>query len=562
MVLTAMTEIMVPKFTQWAIDCLDGESIPAFFSGTDKSEQLNIICAGLVFTLFIAWLGRILWRQFLGRQTHHSGNRMQIRLWDSLRYQPSKVFQKYSLGDLMNRATGDWNSARFIHGFTIVLTSDLVFLTIFGSVAMFLIDPLLTVYCLAIFPFLPKIITKLAKREHTQHTFAQEKLSDLSDLISGSLSSIRMQRATDSHGMWHRALSEEALEYSNRRYEVIKTGWKIFPLGALPTIVAYGVLIFLGVGRIKTGALSLGEFVAMLQYVLLLQIPLFEIGDCISEWQKGFASLTRIVEIFSLRKPLKKGTADLTKASASKTTISVNKLNFSFDSERQILKNISFTVSKGEHIGLTGSIGTGKTTLVNLISGLQQSRSGEVAIMGQPINDYNPKDLTNIMTIVPQRSFLFAGSLRYNLNLDREYDDQELWRVLDLVQLSKDVAGFKDGLETWIGEWGITLSGGQKQRLALARALLRADTILLLDDCLSAVDAATEEKILLAMSRELSDLTVVWVAHRQSTLRLCKRIYEITDGTMNKIDHEVVELDKNKIEGGLHVSTNSNNLSK
>lgn len=535
MAITSITEVLVPKFTQWAVDSLEGGEIPSVFMGADKQSTINFICFGLIATLLVAWVGRLGWRQLLGRQTHTSGKYMKVEFWDSLRFQPLKFFQRYSLGDLMNRATGDWNSVRFIHGFTIVLTCDMIFFTLFAVASMLMIDPFLTFVSLGIFPFLPRFIVKLAKLEHRQHTYSQEKLSDLSELISGALSSVRMQRATDSHDMWQKALADESLEYAKRRYEVIKTGWRIFPICALPTVLAYGVLIFLGVNRIQSGVLSVGEFVAMLQYVLLLQVPLFEVGDCIAEWQKGFASFSRILEIFDLKKFPNKGTANLDDATASHKAIEISGLNFAFDSNRPILKDVSMTVNKGQHIGITGTIGVGKTTLINLVSRLLKSKSDEIEIMGQPLNEFNSKDLTDIISIVPQRSFLFAGTLRYNLNLDREYSDEEIWRVLDLVQLSADIKIFSHGLETWIGEWGITLSGGQKQRLALARALLRTNSILLLDDCLSAVDASTEEKILSAMNSELADLTVVWVAHRQSTLRLCEQIYEIEDGRLTLI---------------------------
>src|SRR5690606_8305168 len=136
------------------------------------------------------------------------------------------------------------------------------------------------------------------------------------------------------------------------------------------------------------------------------------------------------------------------------------------------------------------------------------------------------------VTMVPQRSFLFAGSIRMNLVLDGTFSDEELWEVLELTRLAKDVRGFQEGLDTWIGEWGITLSGGQKQRLALARALLRPRRIFLLDDCLSAVDAVTEEEILSGMTQRLGTVSVVWVAHRLSTLKACARIFALDGGRL------------------------------
>jgi ATP-binding cassette subfamily B protein len=140
--------------------------------------------------------------------------------------------------------------------------------------------------------------------------------------------------------------------------------------------------------------------------------------------------------------------------------------------------------------------------------------------------------VTEQVAVVPQKSFLFAGSIRFNLVLDQEYSDDLLWEILKIVCLDQDIRLLKDGLDTWIGEWGINLSGGQKQRLALARALIRKKPLLLLDDCLSAVDAVTEEKILSNLDEELQGLTVIWVAHRMSTLKKCSQVYGLEAGQM------------------------------
>jgi ATP-binding cassette subfamily B protein len=528
LIITSITEVLVPKFTQWSIDHLSAKPIPKFFTDA-SSESMTQICLWLLVTLVVAWAGRIGWRQFLARMTHVAGHKMKVRLWDSLRFQPLAFFSRYSLGDLMNRATGDWRSARFIHGFTIVLTCDMVFFTIFAGFSMLLIDWQLTLYSLAIFPFLPRFIARLAKLEHAQHTTAQEKLSDLSELISSTLGSIRMQRATNSHDMWHRALASEAREYAHLNYQVVKTGWKIFPLGALPTVIAYGVLLLLGLSRIEAGHLTVGGFVALLQYVLLMQVPLFELGDCIAEWQKGFASLSRLVEIFNFKSTQSRGELKKINSVPGDAALSIRNMSFSYGG-RVILKNASLEIEKSERVGITGPIGIGKTTFLNILAGLLPVEKGSLSIYGRDVDSIQRKQLTERITLVPQKSFLFAGSIRYNLNLDQEFSDQQLWEVLDLVQLGPDVCSFEDGLETWIGEWGITLSGGQKQRLALARALLRANDILLLDDCLSAVDASTEERILDGMTSKLSGLTIVWIAHRISTLKLCSRILTLEDG--------------------------------
>lgn len=527
------TEVLIPKFIQWSMDAAAGDPsrLPGLFIRPDRLQGLHAVVTGLLATLLVAWLGRFGWRQLLARRTHVAGRDIKMRFWSVLRHQPLRMFHRYSLGDLMNRATGDWNASRAIHGFTIVMALDLIFFTCLAVTAMFLIDVELTLYCLAIFPLLPTVIMRLAKKEHDQHAFAQEKLGDLSNHIAQALGTIRLQRATASDAPWQASLAREAREYANRRFEVVRTGWKIFPLGAFPTLIAYAVLLFWGVRKISTGDLTLGEFVALQSYVLMLQGPLFDMGDCIAEWQRGIASLGRIAEIFSLDPP--KGDSRASQAAGHDGAIDVRHLSFAYpDGGREVLTDVSLAMGAGETVGIFGPIGAGKTTLLSLVSGLLEAPPARVTVGGHDAAELERTWFAEHVSMVPQRAFLFAGSIRYNLELDESFGDEALWEILEVVRLTGDVRGFPDGLDTWVGEWGINLSGGQKQRLALARALLRRRDVLLLDDCLSAVDAVTEESILANLKARLGRSTVIWVAHRMSTLRHCDRIFSLDAGRL------------------------------
>lgn len=544
---TNVTEVLVPKFIQWTLDVVAGNhaSIPAMFVRDGAVDSLHAIVTALVVMLAVAWFGRFGWRQLLARRTHVAGRELKERLWAVLRFQPLRTFHKYTLGDLMNRATGDWNASRAIHGFTIVATLDLIFFTILATMAMFMISVELTLYCLVVFPFLPRIILKLAKREHDQHAFAQEKLGDLSNHIAQALGTIRLQRATASDAPWQASLAVEAREYANRRFEVVRTGWKIFPLGALPTLVAYGVLLLWGVHKISTGELSLGAFVAMLSYVLMLQSPLFDMGDVIAEWQRGIASLTRIVEILGLPQPRRQGAESAARALMQPLFVPkmpalvARHLTYQYpDGGRSVLRDIGLEVRAGETVGIFGPIGAGKTTLLSLFSGLLDAPPDVVQVAGVDASTLGREWFAKHVTMVPQRAFLFAGTIRYNLELDEVYGDDALWTVLRAVRLEDDIRAFDNGLDAWVGEWGVNLSGGQKQRMALARALLRGRDVLLLDDCLSAVDAVTEEDILASLAEQLVSSTVIWVAHRMSTLRHCDRVLSLDQGRLTAVKRQ------------------------
>ncbi len=536
LLVTSVTEVMIPKFIQWTIDAVST-------GGAGDVARLHVLIAWLGVTLLAAWVGRWAWRQLLARRTHYAGRFLKVRLWQALRVQPLKTFQDYPLGDLMSRATGDWNAARVIHGFTIVLTLDLIFFTVLAVGSMFLISVELSLYCLAIFPILPRFILRLARREHDQHLIAQDRLGKLSDTISQALGTIRLQRATAASGVWRDRLGAEARDYANWRFQVARTGWKIFPLGALPTLIAYAILLVVGVARIRDGSLTIGQFVALQSYVLMLQGPLFDMGDCISEWQRGIASLKRMVEVFNLEE---RGQALESRvgvpSAVGALAIQARDLTFAYDGEaRLVLDHLDLDVRPGESIGILGAIGTGKSTLVKLIAGLVDAPAGRLLLSGADVTAMSRAWIAANVGVVPQRAFLFAGSIRYNLELDAQYTDAELWDVLRRVRLEADVKGFSKGLDTWIGEWGINLSGGQKQRLALARALLRPRSIMLLDDCLSAVDAVTEAEIQDDLARSFSGATVVWVAHRLSTLAHCDRIYDMVGGRLVPVPHRAPE---------------------
>lgn len=530
LLVTNITEVLTPKFIQWALDAAAGTGEAA-----TRIARLDSLAFGFAVVLVIGALGRFGWRQSLARQTHVAGRDLKMRLWDVLRHLPLPVFHRYPIGDLMNRATGDWSASRQIHGFTLVTTFDLVFFTLLAVGSMLMIDLEMAIFCLAVFPFLPRTILRLARLEHDQHRHAQEKLGMLSEHISQSLSAVRLARATASEGIWEHTLDREAREYANRRFQVAKTGWKIFPLGAIPTLVAYAILLIWGVRKIQFGTLTVGEFVALQSYVLMLQSPLFELGEIIAEWQRGFASLGRLVEIFDLKRL---GDRQLARQGepaieTDEHLVRIEHLSFAYPESPPILNGLQLAVRRGETVGIAGPIGAGKSTLLRLIAGLLDAPAHCVKLAGQDVREISRSWLARQVTMVPQRAFLFAGSIRYNLMLDGQFSDATLWEVLRLVHLENDVRKFEGGLDAWVGEWGVNLSGGQKQRLSLARALLRKHPLLLLDDCLSAVDAVTEEAILEAMKDRLgAEQAIIWVAHRVSTLRLCDRVYHLDGGVL------------------------------
>jgi ATP-binding cassette subfamily B multidrug efflux pump len=532
--LVNLTELAFPKFMQWGIDTVlmsPNSQIPKLLQGENNSQTLMYLAIGLFCVSIVALISRACWRQCLARRSHWSGYWLRKNLWESICHQPLQIFNRYPMGDLINRCISDVNPARFVLGFTHVNTWDTVFFSTIGTLSLFFMDTRIAIASLIVFLILPFLIQKLVKEEFRLHDEAQAKLSRLSERITQMVATVRLQRASAMENMWVRHLSQDAKTYAEKQFEVEKTAWACFPYGGGATFLCYLIIFSLGLPRIVSGEMTVGQFVGSLSLVLLLQGPLFSLSEILAEWQKGLASLNRIAEIIDLAKPSLANRPDV----ALNQSLSLENLSFSYNGvDRAVLNNLSLSLEVGVALGISGEIGAGKSTLLHLIAGLEPSSSGLIRIFGKDVMSTSREEITKLISLVPQKPFLFAGTIRENLCLESDFSDDELWSVLDDMRLGEDFRKLKLGLKTIVGEWGISLSGGQRQRMALARALLRPKPILLLDDCLSAVDAVTEEFIVRAIKRRIKDVTVIWVAHRPSTLKLCDIVYDLKQGKLVK----------------------------
>lgn len=538
--LTTLAEVAVPRVVKNAIDILSGTTVLGNLADT-KHQFVNYFFF-LLALYAVQYIGRIGWRVLLAQQAHHVGARMKSLLWDRARFLPKiKLDRDLRPGDLMNVATGDVNMGRFAYSFTLVMTADIVWLFALTITSMFLLSPRLTLWTLLIVPALPYFLHKLTLLEGKQHDAAQESLSSLSDLSAQSVSTIRLQRLTQTGEYWRTRLYESALQYMKHRRDVIFTGLKFIPLTGVTPILSYVVLLVIGIPEVTSGRMSIGSFVAMQSYIFLIQVPLIELGATIADWQRSFTSLKRVTRVYqeSEAPRLREGGEPLAHSDPLAPIIKIRNLSYSIplaENEKinseldylEILKNLNLTLKAKDRLGILGPVGAGKSTLLHLIAGFEDKFEGEIHFHSKSIRTLSHAALRERIAIVPQKSFLFANTIRSNISLDKTLSDEEIWHYLSISQVESDVRGFPQGLDTRIGEWGVTLSGGQKQRLTLARALARKPEVLLLDDCLSAVDTVTEDKILQALDNELKDTTLIWVAHRKSTLKYCNQILELS----------------------------------
>lgn len=525
-VLTCLTEVAVPKFVQWMLDLfvIGITAVPALFQRPTASATLHTLAYTLLGLFFVAYLGGVLWREGLVRMTHFAGKEVREQMWQALKHVPFFSFiRKYTTGDLVNRIAQDYDYTRFMYGFNIVLTVNMIAIVSLSLAMMLQIDAQITLLIFGIFCLVPPFIARLARREHRLHLHAQEEMSRLSDLISQTIATIKLQRSTGSEGFWQRKLGSSAREYADRNFNTQRVGWLIFPFGVIPVLCSYALLFTLGLYKLQAGNLSLGEFFALTSYVLILQTTLYDLGDCISTWQLGLASSQRILEIS--KQPLPPQPMD-SHIDTQQPLLHISSLTFRYQ-DTVVLDDLTFRLGEQQWLGISGSLGSGKTTLLRCIAGLLPTPPDSVRVYGVDIAQLRHDLRANLIAYVPQRTFLLSTSLRENLCLDRKYETEQLWEALRTVQLDGFVDGLDKKLETKIGEWGVDLSGGQKQRLAIARAILRRPRLILLDDCFSAIDSVTEQKIMQAVRTQLRDISLICASHRPASLALCQKVISL-----------------------------------
>jgi ATP-binding cassette subfamily B multidrug efflux pump len=525
--LTNLMQILAPKNIGWIVDFFANKSIPSVLTGPTKEATFVKLFIVLVFSRVFINVFRFMWRITLGRQTHHACAMLRKDVWEHVRYfKKDDLDNKFTKGVLMNAEVSDTNSARFIFGFTLVAIFDLIFLGIFTFITMALIHWKMALCSFLVLTFVPFFVQKLSKQEIEQYRKIQDVLSHFNDLSSQAVSTIKLQRLTQTGPFWEKRLMNVASNHREQRLKGLNLSLTYIPIMGLASIISYVILFALGIHFTFKNQMTVGEFISMQGLIFLLHDPLMTFGFVISEWKKAFTALERLTNIYNYPKDehlLNKGK----NIQLSNEVLSVKHLNYSYIPGEKIINDISFSLNIGDRLGITGPIGSGKSTLLMVLSGLDRHFDGNILFLGNDFKEYSHDDLRREIGIVNQKPFLFADSIKLNVSVDLNLSDEEIWKYLEIAGLKDDVLNFPDQLNTELGEWGINLSGGQKQRLTLARALARKPKLLFLDDCLSAVDTITEERILKLLDEHLKETTLVWVAHRKSTLKYCNRTIDL-----------------------------------
>lgn len=521
--------LYIPKLTGTVTDGLAARTL-----GWDGV----VSCLTAIFVLgFTLAAGRFLWRYFLFGASRSIEKELRNDMFGHLEKMSVEYYNEHKTGDLMTRFTSDLNAVRMSIGPAVICVFDASVMTVMVICQMmYYVNFKLTV--LAIIPMFLICAGEIyyGKIIHKRFLKRQEAVSDLTDFVQESFSGVRVIKAFVRERAELRAFAKANRNSMEKNLHVIRLQSVVMPL--LDVVIGLSSLITLVYGGYLAliGEITLGRFVAFNQYINMLVWPMLACGDAINMFSQGAASIRRIQEIFE-EKPEIADREDAVEVECVKGDIELNHLTFLHRGHSEpTLKDITLSIPAGTTLAIIGRTGNGKSTLVNLLLHLYNTKPGMIRIDGRDINRIPLKTLRENIAYVPQDNFLFSDTLKSNIAFGADdWDMDSVVRATEAACIHENIVAFPDGYETIVGERGVTLSGGQKQRSSIARALMKDAPILILDDALSAVDTDTEEHILRNLKQNRQGKTTILIAHRISTIQNADRILVLEDGEAKEI---------------------------
>ena len=475
-------------------------------------------------------LGRYVWRIFIVGSSRYVEYDIRNKFFTHLQSLSTNFYDENKTGDLMALATNDLNAVRMALGQGVIMIIDAIVLSIATIVIMLSINVKLTLLSLLPLPFVSLVSLKFGKLMHKKFTKVQEAFSKLTDLVQENFSGIRIIKSFVQEEKEFQKFDIENTNNFKANMSFIRI-WGLFsPLVEFIASLGLVLLVALGGVYVIYGNISLGDFIAFNMYLGNLIWPMMAIGWVINLIQRGFASLERIEKILKEKPEI--FDVDTNVAATLKGDIVINDLTFKYKTmKRPALSNISLCVKEGQTLGIVGRTGSSKSTLVNLLVRLYNVEEGKIFINNEDINKIPLSTLRENIGFVSQDSFLFSNIISENINL--AFEDIDMDKIIQSTvdaDIYDNIMDFPKGFETIVGERGVTLSGGQKQRTSIARALIKNPDILILDDCLSAVDAKTEVKILENLKRIMKEKTSIIISHRISAVKDADIIIVLEEG--------------------------------
>ena len=506
-----------------------GRVIDAITSGRLTQDELLLHLFYLLLAAFGMYYLRYVWRMYILGTSYRLGQIMRSRLFEHFTRMSPAFYQSYRTGDLMAHATNDINALTRLAGGGVMSAVDASITALVTLLTMlFSISWQMTLVAILPLPFMAYGTSRLGRKTHKAFGESQAAFSELNNKVQESVSGIKV---TKSFGYQSDELAsfQEVNDLTfQKNLQTMKYDSLFDPMVLLFVGSSYALTLLVGAFMVQAGQVTVGNLVTFISYLDMLVWPLMAIGFLFNITQRGKVSYQRIESLLSQESPVKDPESPLEGIENGRLDYAIDR--FAFEDE-ETLRDIHFSLEKGQTLGLVGQTGSGKTALIKLLLREYDVDQGAIYLNGHDIRDYRLADLRSLMGYVPQDQFLFASSILENIcfgNPDLPFSAVE--EATQLAQVYQDIQAMPEGFDTVIGEKGVSLSGGQKQRLAMSRAMILNPDILILDDSLSAVDAKTEFAIIDNLKETRKDKTTIITAHRLSAVVHADLILVMQDG--------------------------------
>lgn len=525
--LTSLANLVPPRVLGLMADELD--------KGYISWGQYGALILAIIAAAVVLYILRYFWRKQIWGGAAELERKMRTRLFNHFMIMDKTFYQRHRTGDLMAHATNDVTAIQNVAGDGVLTLVDSLIMGLSTMIAMIVfVDFRLTIIALLPLPFLAWGAWKLGDHLHVAFDKSQAAFSRLNNKTQESVSGIKVLK-TFGQGKEDTAAFEKMVD------ETIKINKHVFvwdslfdPLGTLIIGLTYAITIIYGGLLVKQNILSVGQLVSFIAYIGNMVWPMFAIGYLFNILERGSASYDRVEKLLNEKSLITDESADETlTAKDIEGDLDYNIKSFAYPDEKDIsvLKNIDFTLKPGQTLGLVGRVGSGKTTIIQLLLREFDNYEGKITLNGHDIREIPLNVLLRQISYVPQNNYLFSTSIQNNISFSQiDADNNQVVEAAKKSDLHNDILQMPRAYQTLVGENGISLSGGQKQRMSIARALLKHSQILILDDALSAVDAKTENEILKSLKKERKGKTTLIATHRLTAVKNADLILVLKNG--------------------------------
>ncbi|MDR1862383.1 MAG: ABC transporter ATP-binding protein/permease [Treponema sp.] len=529
-------QVVIPQFMRRAVDIIS--------SGAFELEDVIVPAAAMAALMAFISLGRFLWRFFINGSARRIETEMREKLFDHLLSLSYDFYQKNKIGDLMSRSSSDINAVRESIGMGLVALVDGTVMAAAILIIIFVQDFKTAAFAVLPLPLITVLILLFGGAVGKRFRRAQETYSGLSNVVQETFAGVRVLKSFVKEWWFIKKFDGANDDYRDANMELVKLFGFFFPFISFLSGLTVIMVLLAGGIRVAEGLMSPGDLVALFRYLQMLIWPIMGAGFVVNMIQRGAAALGRVNEVMNtrpgIRSPLKASRPD----EGAEELVGIRNLSFAYPEGREALEDINLSIKRGTLVGILGPTGSGKSTLIKAMTRMIDPPPGTVFVKGIEAALWDLRELRKVFALTPQDSFLFSDSIRNNVLYGAGAagaEGETLDKAVRLSALDRDLESFPLGLDTLIGERGLTLSGGQKQRTAVARSAASGREILILDDSLSAVDGETEKRILAGLREERRQrklrgvpLTMIVISHRVSALSRADRIVVLEKGRISE----------------------------